>query len=199
MTKEQKMSEALDMMYKGVSQREISLLTGLNRNSIRELATRVGFQFPRNGIEILGKVCMCMNCGIMFRRPASKVYRAENNFCDPECQKSFQRGPNHPGWKDGRTLRSFSTWIQNQSEYKQWKEQALARAGYVCEITGQTGELDVHHIFPKGTGFNPEKALDPSNSCVMLKKLHHEIHELIRQKVGFEEAVVMMKEKYGNK
>jgi hypothetical protein len=102
-----------------LGQREIERETGLSRPYIRKLARDIGHQFARNGIEILGKVCMCTNCGTLFRRPQSKIDRAKQQFCDNLCKLAFMKGPNHPAWKTGKTASSFSSWVKNQADYYQ--------------------------------------------------------------------------------
>lgn len=181
-------------------QRDIERITGLSRPFIRKLAKEMGHQFPRNGIEVVGKICVCTNCGLFFRRSPSKADRAKLQFCDPYCKESYVRGSNHPNWQGGITTNSFSTYITNQKGFKQWKETALINAGFRCQITGILGEsdeLDVHHIKPKAKF--QELALDPANALVVLKVVHQEIHQLIHRGKDFDEAVAIVKEKYAKR
>lgn len=176
-------------------QREIERITGLSRPFIRKLAKKIGHQFPRNGLEVKGQLCVCTNCGSFFRRPKSKVIRAEKNFCDEICKEVYMKGPNHPMWQQGQTASTFSKWVQNQSEYKEWREKVLARAGYQCEITGSTEGLDVHHILPKATNY--DKAFDLDNGIVLSKECHKKVHEFIRAGYDYDEAVQKLREEYG--
>jgi hypothetical protein len=186
---------ALSLMLRdNMGQRDIQRITGLSRPFLRKLAAEVGYQFPRNGVEVLSSAQMCANCGMFFRRPPSKLYRAKNSFCDIECKNAFQQGVNHPSWKVGKTLSSFSTWVQNQSEYKTWREEVLATYNYKCAISGRDYDLDVHHIFPKSLSY--ERAFDPSNGIVLNKEIHREIHDIIRKGAGFEEAIKFLENKY---
>jgi hypothetical protein len=180
-------------------QRDLEKITKLSRPFIRKLANQVGHQFPRNGIEIKGTVCMCVNCGNLFRRPKSKIIRAKNNFCDDVCREAFMKGENHPSWKTGKSANTFSSWVKNQSEYKQWRLDALARAEYKCEVTGRTELLDVHHICPKQEKLHPERVFDPDNALVLCKEAHIRIHEIIKSGKDFQEAVEILKEEYSNK
>lgn len=176
-------------------QREIEKLTGLSRPYIRKLAKNIGFQFPRNGIEVKGNLCICMNCGVFFRRPLSKIIRAEKVFCDEVCKEAYMKGPSHPSWRHGKSALTFSKWVQNQGEYKKWREAVLARAGYQCEITGDKNLLEVHHIMPKAG--HQDRAFDLDNGIVLSERCHKRIHELIRDGYGYEDAVIKLKEEYG--
>jgi hypothetical protein len=46
--------------------------------------------------------------------------------------------------------------------------------------------------------FNPELVFDVNNGITLNFEVHQEIHKLIRDGVGFEEAIQHLKEKYGN-
>src|SRR5688500_1490811 len=71
-------------------QYDIQRATKLSRPYIRKLAREVGYQFPRNGVEILGTICMCVNCSALFRKPPSRVERAKLQFCSSECREMYQ-------------------------------------------------------------------------------------------------------------
>jgi hypothetical protein len=179
-----------------LGQREIERETGVSRQYIRRLARNLGHQFPRNGIEIVGKICMCANCGAFFKKPPSKIKRAKNQFCDIYCKEAFFKGINHPNWKHGKNVETFSTWIKNQASYDTWRQSVLERDGNQCVISGRTDNLQAHHIFQKAENFSPEKSLDPSNGITLNFEVHVEIHDLIRKGVGFEEAIEVLKKKY---
>jgi hypothetical protein len=103
------------------------------------LAKQVGHQFPRNGIELKGQLCMCINCSCLFRKPLSRVQRAKRQFCDEECRIDYLKGINHPSWKGGESFRTFSQWVKNQAAFKDWREAVLKRDNYTCQISGRTG------------------------------------------------------------
>jgi 5-methylcytosine-specific restriction endonuclease McrA len=190
---------AIRLMLEGkMSQRDMEKETGLSRPYLRKLAREIGYQFPRNGVEVIGKICMCSNCSTMFRRPPSKAERAKNQFCDTYCKEAFMKGPLHPSWKHGKSAATFSQWVKNQSEYHKFREAVLERDGYKCQVSGRTDNLQVHHILPKAEGFSPEKAFDPENGMTLNFDVHQEIHELIRDGLDYEEAIQKLKQKYNN-
>ena len=192
-----KQAEAIKLMLtEGLGQREIERATGLSRPFLRKLADRVGYQFPRNGIEILGEVVCCFNCGSYFRRPKSKIDRAVRSFCDDDCRVAYQTGPNHPNWQGGESARTFSQWVQNQGEYQHWRKRALDRAENKCEVTGVTKDLQVHHILEKHERAHPDKVFDDTNAMVVSKEVHDRIHQLIREGFGYYEAIDKVKEEY---
>jgi len=179
----QRKFQAIKFMSEGdLSQREISRETGISRPYLRRLGRQLGFSFPRNGFEIRGMVCVCDFCNSMFRRSLSKVLRARKNYCSDACRNFDLRGPNHPNWKDGQTLKSFSTWVVNQSGYDEWRKKVLERAGGECEITGSTSDLAVHHLWQKGEGFSPDKVFDPDNGIVLNRKVHERLHQIMGDK-----------------
>lgn len=177
------------------SQREICKITGLSRPYIRKLCNRIGIQFPRNGIEILGELCMCLNCSGLFRRPPSKVKRAEKVFCSEICKYAYSKGANHPSWGEGKA-KTFSQWIMSQSQYKHWREAVLERDGHTCQISGRTDNLEAHHVNPKVETESPDKVFDVNNGITLNKEIHTEIHKLIREGKGFNEAIEYLKNKY---
>lgn len=189
-------SYAISLMIDGVGQRDISRKTGLSRPYLRKIAKMIGHQFPRNGVEVVGMVCVCGNCGAFFRRSASKVRRAKIQYCDTVCKKAFMQGPNHPAWKTGKTATTFSKWILNQTGYKKWRTAVLEKDGYKCAISGRTDKLEAHHILPKAEDLYSELSLDPNNGITVNKEVHTRIHEIIREGYGFEEAVEKVKEEY---
>lgn len=199
----QEKSNAVDMLLASdrsgkwlFGQREIERETSLSRQYIRKLAAEVGREFERNGIEIVGQMCMCTNCGCFFRRPKSKVERARRNFCDDLCRETFLVGTNHPNWKDGKSVSSFSKWVSNKAEYQRWRKLVLERDNNRCIISGKTDNLNVHHV--KLKSLNPEAALDINNGITLCEEVHEEIHHLIREGLDFEECLSKLKEKYAN-
>jgi 5-methylcytosine-specific restriction endonuclease McrA len=190
---------AVKLMRDGIGQREIEKETGLSRPFIRKIAREIGHQFPRNGVEVLGTPCMCVNCGTIFRRPKSKILRARNQFCDDLCKVAYFKGSLHPSWKKGKTASSFSEWIKNSSAYDEFKKKVLERDNNKCVISGRIDNLHVHHIFPKAEGFYPEKSLDINNGITLNEEIHREIHSLIKEGIGYEQAVEKLKNEYKQK
>lgn len=185
---------AIDLMNRGIGQREIARRTGLSRPYLRKLARTVGHQFERNGIEILGQLCMCSNCGAMFRRPPSKVKRSNNQFCDMACRAAFFKGPTHPSWKKGKSSDTFSKWLQNQAAYADWREAVLARDNFKCVISGREDNLEAHHILPKAQ--HEDLSLDVDNGITVCREVHDRIHELVRNGMDYQDAVEKVREEH---
>lgn len=92
-------------------------------------------------------------------------------------------GEKNPNWKGGLaaiTLRARGSW-----QYREWKVNSLARAGYkceccgvvdakVCECCGVKVRLHVHHV--KSFSKYPESRFDPENSEVLCPQCHRERH-----------------------
>jgi 5-methylcytosine-specific restriction endonuclease McrA len=177
-------------------QREIERETGLSRPYLRKLSREIGHQFPRNGFEVKGKICMCTNCGWIFRKPPSRVKRAKRQFCDDECRQAWLKGANHPSWKGGVTLTSFSSWVKNQAAYRDWQKAILERDNYTCQISGRKDNLEAHHIVMKAESHNPEKVFDLDNGITVNKEVHTRIHQMISEGIDFEEALGKVKEEF---
>lgn len=192
---EQRMN-VINLMLNGMGQRDIERETGLSRPYIRKLAKETGHVFPRNGVEIRGILCICTNCDSFFYRPQSRVDRADKIFCDEDCRKIYSVGSNHPNWKIGTYSNTFSKWIKNQKSYHEWTKKVLEKDGYKCVISGKTDDLHVHHILPKKESANPELSLSLENGLTLNAEVHREIHALIHSGIGYEEAVIQLKEKY---
>jgi hypothetical protein len=177
-------------------QRDLERETGLSRPYIRKLARSMGHQFPRNGIEVVGNLCMCTNCASIFRRSKSKIDRAKNQFCDEDCKNAWMKGPQHPAWKTGVSALSFSSWIKNQTAYDDWRNAVLERDNYRCIISGRTDNLQAHHVLPKAEGMSPEKAFDVSNGITLNVEVHQRIHSLIKTGIDFQEAIEIVSNEY---
>lgn len=179
-----------------LGQRDLESETGLSRPYLRKLAKEIGHQFPRNGIEVKGKLCMCSDCGLLFRKPPSRVKRAKHQFCDELCRRSWMKGSHHPSWQGGSTASTFSEWVRSQAAYKNWVKAVLERDDFTCQISGRTDELQAHHILMKAEMFHPEKAFDVDNGITLNKDVHKRIHELIREGKDFEEATEIVRKEY---
>lgn len=186
----------VEMILNDVPQREIERQIGASRPYIRKVSREIGFQFPRNGVEVRGTMCVCNCCGAFFFRPKSKIERAEKNFCSLSCKGQFMRGSNHHSWKDGSTAKSWSTYVMNQSGYKKWKNEVLEKFNYRCAITGRKTDLECHHIKPKAENESPELVFDPNNGIVLCKDIHIEIHQMMDKGIPGEECIEQLREKY---
>lgn len=171
-------------------------LTNISRPYIRKLARSVGFQFPRAGIEQRGILCACVHCGILYFRSASKVDRAEQNFCSVPCKNWFQRGVNHPSWKDGDRIRSFSSWVTQQADYKKWREAVLERCGRKCVISGRDYNLEAHHVLAKAESMNMEDVFKVDNGISLNDEVHQRLHQLVSQKVDPIKIFAMLKNEF---
>jgi hypothetical protein len=187
---------AINLMLNGYGQREIERETGLSRPYLRKLASLMGHQFPRNGIEVISDLCMCSNCGMFFRRPASKIKRAKKSFCSDMCRFVHMKGPNHPSWKTGETIKSFSEWVKNQTAYDDWRTAVLERDNNRCVISGRTDNLQAHHIMHKAEGMNPELAFDVQNGMTLNEDVHRRLHSLVSEGYLFEDAVSLLRSEY---
>jgi len=184
------------------SQRDLEKELNLSRPYLRKLAKEIGHQFPRNGIEVAGVVCICENCGVSFTKNPSRVERCEKDFCSEECRQEWMKGSNHPSWQGGKTASSFSKWVVSTAAWKELRERALEREGHRCIVSGISDKeesLHMHHLQHKQEELNPEKTFDLSNVVMVTAKVHRQIHKLTSQGKTPIEAVQILKEEYGTK
>lgn len=191
-------SQIYKYMFSGVSQRDIHRLTGADRNTIRKMAREIGFQFPRKGIEIKGNLCVCDHCKNMFYRNKYAIDHASKHYCSTSCKRWDMRGPDHPSWKDGETARNFSSWVYNQLEYKEWRNEVLKKYGNRCAISGRTYDLEAHHIMQKAEGFSPESAFDVENGICLNKEVHTRLHQLVKQGYDPEQVTNKLFQEFDN-
>jgi hypothetical protein len=117
-------------------------------------------------------------------------------FCDDECRAVWMKGAHHPSWKGGKTANTFSEWVKNQSQYKNWVEAVLERDEHTCQISGRTDNLQAHHILMKAEMYHPEKVFDPENGITLNKDVHQRVHEVIREGKDYEEAIEVVRKEY---
>lgn len=63
--------------------------------------------------------------------------------------------------------------LYNTPDYRAWREEVLKRDGYLCQMCGKSGQMEVHHIKPKR--LFPELTLDHANGITLCKKCHQTI------------------------
>lgn len=78
----------------------------------------------------------------------------------------------HPHWIEDR---SKLKWPRDKTKEKVFMKEALVKANYTCQLTGQQGILSVHHIKPVWT--RPDLTLDHDNVVVITKAIHQDFHK----------------------
>lgn len=58
----------------------------------------------------------------------------------------------------------------NTPEYRAWRYAVFARDGWTCQLTGQKGELEAHHIIPWAVA--PQLRYAVSNGITLSKDSH---------------------------
>lgn len=129
----------------------------------------------------------CAWCGEALSLPPSLVKRAENNFCDGQCQAQYKsenpltdnlpsgaemRGPDHPLWKGGTTESYAGMWDRQ-------RERAKTRDDRKCVDCGVHEDdypmaLDVHHIIPYREFSDPVDANRLDNLVTVCRPCHME-------------------------
>jgi hypothetical protein len=194
---QRQITEVIALMESGKSQRDIQKITSVSRPTIRKIAASIGYQFPRTGIEITSPELKCDNCGTMFRRSPSRLDGYDKHFCSQVCRDEYHCGENHHSWKGDKAM-SFSKWVSNQKQYKDWKEKVLQRDGYRCVISGIVADLEAHHVYQKAEDFSPEKAFEVDNGKTVTKKIHTRLHQLATEGITTTEHMEQVKGEWIN-
>nr|YP_007890120.1 putative site-specific DNA endonuclease [Pleodorina starrii]AFY64390.1 putative site-specific DNA endonuclease [Pleodorina starrii] len=83
-----------------------------------------------------------------------------------------KRGPDHGNYKHGLgKSRDY-----DPLEYSKWKQAILMKYGYCCILTGQTTDLECHHLFSWYEA--PALQYDVNNGVVLAKEVHHLCHKI---------------------
>jgi hypothetical protein len=183
------------MLDEKLGQREINHRTGISRPTIRKIAKELGYQFPRNGVEVKGVLLVCVQCGKEYHRAPSRTVHTK--YCSDACKNERQKGMYHPQWKGGKSVNTFSKWVSKQSAYKKWRAAVLERDGNKCVLTGATEKLEAHHLKPKLWESNPELVFDVSNGVTLHKDVHKFITVCIQRGEEPDVAWEKAKEQFG--
>lgn len=103
----------------------------------------------RNIRKTLGqKEYVCEICGNNFTKPILIEEDGRNKFCSRECYRQYKiinkvfTGERNPNWKNGITdlCNMARFWI------KDWAREALIKSKFKCQISDDSGYLEVHHV-----------------------------------------------------
>ncbi len=93
------------------------------------------------------------NCKVCDKHCQRKKYGKKiNKYCSIRCSAkdrgTYQRGKNHPMWKNlGGEKRSTNP-IRRKAKYREWQKAVLVRDKYTCRDCGEKRKLETHHIKP---------------------------------------------------
>lgn len=101
--------------------------------------------FSKAGLTIIGEYkknnkpvkCICKKHGIEY---ATYISVKKSGLCPIDGIRRL--GENNPSWNGGST--ELKPMLRGLIE--PWKQECMRRTGYRCEITGLTGQLNVHHM-----------------------------------------------------
>lgn len=101
--------------------------------------------FSKAGLTIIGEYeknnkpvkCICKKHGIEY---ATYVTVKRSGLCPIDGIRRL--GKNNPSWNGGSTELKLVL----RGLIEPWRQECMRRAGYKCEITGLTGQLNVHHM-----------------------------------------------------
>lgn len=82
----------------------------------------------------------------------------------------WNRGVNHPNYKDGGIGYSERVQAMGKLEYKNWRREVFKRDNYTCQICGGKGRIEADHI--KSWRDYPELRYDLNNGRTLCKSCH---------------------------
>ncbi len=91
----------------------------------------------------------CVICGSEYKcQPCQHAMRGRKT-CSKKCSRELfknRRGPNAPGWKDGRSGHRAERY---RYEVDDWRKSVLERDKHTCRICSRRdGKIETHHILP---------------------------------------------------
>ena len=134
--------------------------------------------------ELRRNICKKMTLIELEKQKTDKKYRQwKLNHMKKLCQSNKgknnwmygRRGDQTPMWnpnltdKDREDRRHMLEWINFRNE-------CLEDVEYTCELTGEVGGLEVHHL--ESWAKFPEKRYDKTNIKAIKKDLHREFHKI---------------------
>lgn len=118
--------------------------------------------------------CRCGNRHSTKYRYSWREHIGDYAIC-PRCRYAKISGPNSNLYNstltdEERNERRLLPW------YFDWFRACLKRDNFICQVTGQTGRLTVHHLY--NWAHYPEHRTQLSNGITLLRRVHDEFHQL---------------------
>ena len=105
----------------------------------------------------------CAACGVLF----GSVGHYGKTYCSKKCSHAVMVGPNHPQWKDGKSLERNRG--RQSGPLMRWKK-AVKLRDIVCVKCGDDNYLHAHHI--KSYAAHPELSIEISNGLTLCELCH---------------------------
>lgn len=121
-------------------------------------------------------IITCIQCGITKK---VKPFQRNLKFCSCNCRDKWNSvnrcGENHPSWNPDLTEKDRLIG-RNNPEIRQWRKDVYRRDNHTCQICGDKGYLNAHHI--ESYNSNPELRTALSNGTTLCKNCHTEFHNI---------------------
>ena len=88
-----------------------------------------------------------------------------------------RRGPNHPGWKGGASLKHWA--MRHVEEYKNWRASVYKKDGWHCKLCDSNKNIVAHHI--KSFTDYPELRYNIDNGVTLCRSCHLSLHQTTRK------------------
>lgn len=129
---------------------------------------------------------LCLNCGEMFLKFASRIARNPRHYCTMSCyqaslvghvqskatrskRSAALSGDKSPTWKGGIS-RQYKRGYKAE-QFKHWRTAVFVRDDYTCQGCGQHGGyLTAHHI--KSFALHPALRYEVSNGVTLCEPCH---------------------------
>lgn len=104
-------------------------------------------------------------------------------------------GKDNPNWNDNLTEQDR---IKRRllPEYKEWSKQVKERDNFTCQVTGQEGGVNAHHL--NGWHWSKDGRLDINNGITISERIHNLFHSVYGNRNNTKEQFLEFKERYNN-
>lgn len=116
--------------------------------------------------------CEC-ECGKICYPTTANLNRGTSTTCG--CSH-FRKGKEHPNWDESIPLQDKLNkrgTVKNVL-YEEWVKKVFERDGYKCQLTGQTGKLNAHHL--NSWNKHPDLRYDIFNGITLNVYIHKQFH-----------------------
>lgn len=127
---------------------------------------------------------VCKNCGESFKVYNSQLRNLNRQFCSRNCRWSYQRGENHPLWKNGHIDKDGYRRVNVSPGVVEYEHRLVMERHLGRKLTPKE---NVHHI--DGDTLNN----DPSNLQIVTRSEHMTIHGKDRRRKLSPEDVSLAK------
>ncbi len=154
---------------------------------IKEKFEKDGYRILSNKVDYKNRESLikykCINNHITTTKAANIMNGCRCQQCWYKYELSKRMtGESSPQWNPELTEEHREKNKRRYGNYLNWKKEILKRDNYICQLTGLTGKVAVHHL--DGYRENNDKRYTLDNGITLLKEIHDEFHNRFHNRFG---------------